>query len=1224
MNNNENNDQKQISNEGLLRFLETGPQLVRRRDNRKPSKSGTTESDCPSAESYLHLASGAAEGGDADELLAHAATCPACGDVLARSLGAMDGNPSPEETAAIAEMAATRQEWQQRLARDLAATPSRKRNSNGHPSRWVGGSAIAAGLILAAGFYLWQKENNTPEHQLAMAYEQSRSLELRIPEAKYAGLTSGGRTRGGSANLEPSQLLDARSRLARELERSPQDPHWLELQARADVLEERYNAATDVLDRLIAQGPVNAELLADAASAYYQRGLVSGSELDRSTALDYLRRADELAPTDPVILFNEAIVMEDRGQMMNAVEVWNRYITVEHDPKWGAEGKRKLAALEQTLNRLKSHESRINQMLATPRAMDALAGDAQKLATLDEELSTYDLDKLLRTAYPLAEQSQRPSAASSQQARGSPCASSCLAARRLLKAISASLELQHHDFWLTDLLSPDIDTLPDATVATYSQALQSLAHAIREDETGVPAIGEEAARQSRMLFRHLGAVRGSIPSVTAAAHAGEERAAVEYMFALQRTVDFQGCRSFAQELRTRQQAERDIARYPWIEAQELVTEKVCDDTPETRTAGRELMGDASHLAETANYRLLVSRIQLVLAIDEQDAGDEETAEGLTLATLRELYAADPPLVRIVNTIAQLHVIEQDSSRAHMSEICLRETVEWHELLGSRAHAAEMRMDLARAEMRIGAMMETENQLRLAHEEGDASTLGKARGADFTEPEIFLAGSMLERGDSAGAEHELGLAAATLTNKSDSWATRAYASAKGQLQLAKGHFDEAATALESEIRQSEGKNVRGGDRATAAEFAQQDHDLYAELAATWLAQGRTPESVLALWERFRLRSRGLPITQCKGDALDCDQPRLEAARRTLGDGLVIGQVLLRDRVLIYHADRNGVTWTTIPRQRQDVLDAARTLQRAVSSPSTSTETAEKLGAGLTEALLPPLPAGMDSDALLMLEPDPLLQDLSWPVLPTPAGPLGLQYPLAEMRSILAAPAARELARSSSESRDRSLVVGASEVENGEPPLPEALTEARSVSQFLHSPELLLGDQATVAHVARAIDSATVFHFAGHALQAENGTELLLAASSPGEKRPWIDGAFLRQHPPRACRLAVLSACATGVREASWNHPLQEIVETLASLGVPEVVATRWQIDSEASVPFMDAFYNSLSEGKSVAVALTSARRVQFGKPLYKNPYYWAAYFVTGREGIHPTGELRARF
>jgi len=40
---------------------------------------------------------------------------------------------------------------------------------------------------------------------------------------------------------------------------------------------------------------------------------------------------------------------------------------------------------------------------------------------------------------------------------------------------------------------------------------------------------------------------------------------------------------------------------------------------------------------------------------------------------------------------------------------------------------------------------------------------------------------------------------------------------------------------------------------------------------------------------------------------------------------------------------------------------------------------------------------------------------------------------------------------------------------------------------------------------------------------------------------------------------------------------DIVDTLAALGVPDVVATRWQIDSGSAVPMMDAFYGGLAKG-----------------------------------------------
>jgi len=1243
----ENDNPYQVSNEALLRFLNAAPSVRRGKQRHAPERSGI-ESDaqnrhltgqCPSSKIYLRVFLGTAEQEEAEKALSHAATCESCGDLLAASLISLDGAPSAEEAAAISQLAATKFPWQTTLARELAGTKAQKQPlqqklaflfpgpGTGRRSGrgWLVAAGVAATLVAGVALFVLQRRASAPEHLLAMAYAQSRTLELRIPEGNYSAVVSGTHTRGTAANNEPVPLLEARAGLARKLEASPQDTHWLELQARADVLGERYDSATDVLDRLIAVGPVTAELLTDAAAAYFQRGLVSGSELDRSTALDYLRRADELAPTDPVILFNEAIVMEDRGQMMNAVEVWNRFITVERDERWAAEGRRKLAALEQTLNRLKSHQSRMRQLLASPEAMNALVGDAKRLASLDEELSSYELDVLLKSAFPAPVDGTAVSGTIGQ-ARGSPCVSLCQAARKLLKATAVSLETRHHDFWLSDLLPPDIDSLPAATHFQLSQAMQLLAQATREDQTGDAAAGARMASQAQTLFQRLkgdaGAYRTDI-SLSATARAGDERASVEYMFALQQQVDFRDCRVFAEQLRTQSEFEQESRRYPWIAAQELVTEKVCDDTPETRVTGRALQQESLRLAEAAGYPLLIARIRMREAGSAQNAGDGETTEQLTLATFRELITGDPPPLRVIGIIGALPYVEQDSPRAHVAELSLRESVAWLELADAPTRGAEVRMELARAEMRIGAMTEAENQLRHAYAEGSPSGLGKSKGANFSESEILLAESMLERGDRERAARFLNQAAAYMANNSDTWLRRRYASVQGQLALSRGHYDVAAQTLESDIRSSEGKDVRGGDRATAAEFAQQDHDLYAELAATWLAQGRSPESVLALWERFRLRSRGLPIAQCREGSLDCEQPLLLAEQHRLGNSLLIGQVMLLDRVLIYRVDRNTVSWSEKAVRRQDILDAAQTLERAVSSPYSSSETVAKLGTNLSNALLPQLPASLNPDASLLLEQDPKLQNLPWPVLPTQTGSLGLQYPLAEVRSILAtAPNRDDRLDSSIRHGGPALVVGASMAGEGEPPLPEAMKEADSVNAFLHSPDLLLGQQATTSHVASAIGSATIFHFAGHALQTGSGTELLLAAATPGEKSPWIDGEFLRRHPPRACRLAVLSACATGVREAAWNHPLQDIIETLGSQGVPEIVATRWRIDSTAAIPFMDAFYQSLAQGTSVAVALTSARRVESEKSLYASPYYWGAYYATGRETTRLMGEFHA--
>ncbi len=1192
-----------------------------------PDSPQADDGQCPALDSILCVASGAAEKIDAQHILSHVCACDKCAKFLAQGLHIMNGDPSPEETAAVAELAAAKSDWQRTLARQLASTPSQRKRRFFEPvfNRSWGLAAAGIAVFLAIGTVLfWQLRMNTPDRQLAMAYSQSRNLELRIPEARYAGFAANGHTRGGLTEEESAPLLEARARLARELERAPLNPHWQQLQARADVLEEHYDSAVDLLDRLLAAGPVTSGLLTDAASAYYQRGLVSGNESDRSTALDYLRRADQLAPTDPVVLFNEAIVMEDRGQVMNAVEVWNRYLIVERDAQWANEGRRKLAALEQTLNRLKFHAIRIPQILASPAEMDRLARNEADLFALDEELTSVELDKLLLTAFPIPTNQQHESAA-----RGSPCDPACQSARTLLKALSNSLEIHHHDSWLADLLSADLNSLPAPVALTYTRAVQSLAKATREDQTGFAADGFKLATSSLELFHELGKTARFSPALRPAVRAGEARATVEVMFAKQRIVDYGGCRDWAKKIRSAQIWRWTEREYPWIYAVAMLTNKVCDDTPATRLARLKLGLKALSLAEADNYQLLVLRTQLRFADDALLIGNDEEAERLAIATLRQLYSSNAPLVRIINTQTELQYVEEETPRAYTTETCLRELLAWLALTPDNARSGQMRMALARSELRIGEMKSAEDQMRLAQQEGQASAEGQSHRADFFEQEFLLASTMLERADLTRASFYLDQASKSLGNYSDIWGLRTYTSVLGQLDLMRNDLDRAATALEAQIRRSEGIATSQGDPTTSAENALQDHDLYAELAATWLAQHRPPENVLALWERFRLRSHGIPITACRGLALDCEEPQVKAAEHLIDGNVLIGQIVLIDRVLTYKMDETGVSWSEKKVPRREVLDAAQNLGRAVSSPITSAATADRLSAHLSDSLLPHLPANLGLSNSLLLEPDPMLQNLPWPVLSTAGGPLGIQYPLSEVRSILLPSPKTETHiydsrnDSISYSGSHALVVGASVAGEGELPLPEVLNEAQHVNQLLHSSGALLGSKATAASVAKALGTATIFHFAGHALQGTQGTELLLAPASPHDEMPWIDEALLRQNPPRQCRLAVLSACATGNRQASGRNPLQNMVDTLSFLGVPQVVATRWQIDSEAAVPFVDSFYRNIAQGTTVAMALTSARRLQFSQSHFNHPYYWGAYYATGSEISQPRREPHVR-
>lgn len=1137
---------------------------------------------CPEPGDWLRLACKELSDAEMDPLLAHAGHCRDCAARLRLSLQVLTAEATAEEAEEIRLLELQSTDWTRRLARDLAQTPRRTR------SRWQGtqylwaGSALAASLLLSVGFSAWWNRQHSPERLLAQAYSDSRFFDLRMNGAGYADVHPGTHLRGGGGGHEASTLLDARTRITRKLESSPDDPHWLQLAARADILEEKFDTAVDILDRLLAAGPVTTSLLLDDAAAYYERGTISGSESDRAMALDALRRADELAPDDPVVLFNEAIVMEDRGQRMNAVETWNRFLRFEKDAQWQAEGRRRLQALEESLNQMKSHQSRMEQHLSTPRAMRALASNPQALAAVDEEFSTSMLAPLLRSAYAIPV----------DRSRGSPCAEGCQAARELLAALAKSLEQNHQDNWLTRFLpSPALPSSPE-----FLQGAQALARAMDSNASGDYQEAVKSAAASRAAFQRE---RNEL---------GEARAEVERIYALQRSTRLGECYAAAGKLLTQAHG------LAWIEIQTLTEEGVCDSGPGSANRQSPSTERAEALARQRHYLLLQMRARNILGGAALESGDAESAWKNYLGTVRMYFGGDYPPFRLYTSLAGLAEVEKSTPRKQLELLLQRETIGTLELSQGRGLIPSQRYDLAIAAIRAGQIPEALQELNAVRRELKATEKGQPVPAFVADSEIAMANLYLERGALSEAGPMLDSARLHLAGQSDPAVRQAYAAARGQLELARQHPESADALLQAAILEEESRGSGSGNVPNTLE----DHDLYAVLAGVWLAEARPAEDILALWERYRLRLLGEPVPACPHQALTCLRPRLNDALARLGRGTLDGQVVLLDRLLLFRATAQGVHWSTQPISRSDLMAAVEPLQRAVGSPRSSRDSVDFAARRLGDLLLGNQQhTDSDSDALT-LEPDPQLNNLPWPVLKSSVGAIGLHFHLQETPSILLSTLAPPPASG------RAVIVGAATAEADGDPLPEVLDEAQAIAHFSPSPHLLLSEQASRSAVIADLAEASLFHFAGHSEQQDGSTRLMLAPAlrfpAPQRKSTaFLDSATLRHYPPHHLRLAVLSACSTGRREDGNSLGMSDLVDTLASLHVPEVVATRWQLDSAAAVPLMQAFYTHLAQGESAPQALTSARRALANDARYQHPYYWASAYASG----WLQGDLRAQ-
>jgi hypothetical protein len=122
---------------------------------------------------------------------------------------------------------------------------------------------------------------------------------------------------------------------------------------------------------------------------------------------------------------------------------------------------------------------------------------------------------------------------------------------------------------------------------------------------------------------------------------------------------------------------------------------------------------------------------------------------------------------------------------------------------------------------------------------------------------------------------------------------------------------------------------------------------------------------------------------------------------------------------------------------------------------------------------------------------------------------------------------------------------------------------------------------------------VVHYMGHGDFAATEGGMLLLEDEAGNAVPTSADAFAHLFRDEPLRLVFLNACETGVTpRLSTLHPFAGVAAALVSNGVPAVVAMQFPISDRAALHFSKIFYESLTAGQPVDVAVAQGRRVLY--------------------------------
>ena len=98
-----------------------------------------------------------------------------------------------------------------------------------------------------------------------------------------------------------------------------------------------------------------------------------------------------------------------------------------------------------------------------------------------------------------------------------------------------------------------------------------------------------------------------------------------------------------------------------------------------------------------------------------------------------------------------------------------------------------------------------------------------------------------------------------------------------------------------------------------------------------------------------------------------------------------------------------------------------------------------------------------------------------------------------------------------------------------------------------------------------------------------------------------------------RMAVLSACETGLGETRRGDGVYGLRRALVMAGVESQVMSLWQVSDQGTRVLMTGFYTALKAGRPRSAALRETQIEMLRSVKRSHPYYWASFILSGADG-----------
>lgn len=1059
------------------------------------------------------------------------------------------------------------------------------------PPRYAGAVAglVAAGLVAVffLGTYLTRTGNADDLAQLRSLYQHSRPTETRITEFGYAPLTQ---LRGAPEVNDQNKLRRIELNLLESAATNPNAQTHYALGV-FYLTQQDYPKAIRELEKALKLAPNDAKLHNDLGSVYFEQAKTAAAPEKRfqgfAQSLEEFSRATELDGNLLEALFNKALALQELGSPEQAKQSWLLYLQRDSSSPWADEARKYLAQTEGAQTFFQSDEQVLTNFLAAYRVQDN-----ERAQRIHDETKGYlfgpAVHLQLSRRYLLAKQNGNEAEAKENAAA--------------LTFIANYERAQHAESFFTEFANFHLRLSPDKT-ARVLQAKDNLAAAyqLASQRNYAPAIAR--FEKSRDTFIQVG---------------DECHAAIAENWAAQFLHDIgrieEGRRRLTAIIREAENRKFNIllpSAYYWLGMGDYAQNRFSESARNLKTALR--------LAQESNNLFEVRHVEDALALNYSKLGELEPAlfyAGKALFDDPPQYLSRNQWLRSKGTLADLTLkLDLFSTSYNLSKEILDVArknmprgVQLNDALRHLVQAAVSRNDYATA------LQHANHSLQIALEGGDDE------GNRRTKAEIYrLLGDVKSQSDDCRGALTDYDQALTLYNQLPELTVSSYQIHKGKLFCFRELNERAnfAAELKTVLELSEDYRRTIREDSSRQAFFDNEQSVFDSATDNAIEEGDFT-AAFSFVENSKARSllefvgSQKSIAEVENDFSFVAKPlSLSEIKSRLPEEVQLVQyAVLPDKVAMWVVSKTRFDFLERNITAAELENTIAAYQAAIIAKESS-KSIEPVARYLHELLIP---SGLSPGQPLCLIPDKSLHRLAFSTLLAKDG----KY-LIEDHALFNSPSASVLVLASENARNKPpenesvLAIGNPTFDREENPnlpnLESAAIEARSVAAGYQSSLQLIGDEATREKFLQNLGNVNVIHFAGHYAanrQSPGNSKLLLAG---GELRSFE----LSNHRLPKAKLVVLSACETGFEIYNKSEGAIGIARTFLALGTPMVIASQWEVDSEATKDLMIAFHRNRKEkGMSSIESLRQAQLEMRGSKK-EAAFYWAAFTLFGGYG-----------